>query len=132
MLFNSGFFLQSLTRLRDFLPQVLYSWFFSLVFHWVKRFFTWIPRLLNVLCLAKFASKKESNCNGVSCLNIKLITRLGLISSYMTHTGVITPIQIEQKIVFEQPIIIDLQVHCHQPRRFISSTALQFIDLVSL
>lgn len=53
-----------------------------------------------------FASKREKNCNSVSCLHILRITRLDYVSRYAHR--IMTYIRIQYKIVFDQCIIINL------------------------
>lgn len=45
-----------------------YLWSFSLVFYWVKRFFTRVTILLNTLCYTTFTSMRNNSCHSVYCL----------------------------------------------------------------
>lgn len=73
------------SRLGDYLPQVLYPWFLSLVFHWVRTFFSQIIRSSYVLYSTKFASKRDNNFNNIYCLNILLSSRHCLVNSHIMH-----------------------------------------------
>lgn len=57
-------------------------------------------------------SKRETNCNTLSCLNIWFITRLCFVNSYMMYI-------LSDDVVTDQRGDIFQALHCHCPRRFI-------------
>lgn len=60
-----------------FASNFLYLWFSSLVFYWVKKFFTRMDKTSITLRLAEFISRKKSNCNNLShlilCLSLSFV-----------------------------------------------------------